>query len=512
MTPELHSTPAATSALLTEEEARYVLLARAFEEADERGVLLPPHERARAVGDPADGAEPGPGPGLVRRARRLTETLEKRAPIVPRLLESTRADPHPLWVLLLAALAGLFTNAIGPSKEINVLAAPLVLVVLWNLGIYTALPFLHRRGAHGAAAGRGRAEGRGPVVRGFERLFRASWLGVLRGDLGSSEVVAHGAARYVETWQRTVRGLLVARLTRLLHLAAIAMVLGIIAGMYLRGLVLEYHATWESTFLSAHAAERVLRAVLAPALFVTGTELPPLPDPAQSATLSAAPWIHLHAVTAVLLVLIPRSFLAWRESRRARQLAAAVPIDLTPAYYRRLVAPRGGSGTRALVLPYGYRPAPRSADALKALLHDVFGARADLRTAERLDYGDELEDAPPEVRGEGATELPDCVVVLFGLSQTPESEVHGRFLEALRERVRESGQLLVLVDGSPYARRLEATATAVERMEERRRAWNRVVRDAGLEPVHIELAVPPSDELVTAVTRGLWPVPELAQA
>ena len=44
-------------------------------------LLLPPHERARASSDPpSDADEVDPGPRLVRRARHLTETLEKLAP------------------------------------------------------------------------------------------------------------------------------------------------------------------------------------------------------------------------------------------------------------------------------------------------------------------------------------------------------------------------------------------------------------------------------------------------
>ena len=66
------------------------------------------------------------------------------------------------------------------------------------------------------------------------------------------------------------------------------------------------------------------------------------------------------------------------------------------------------------------------------------------------------------------------------LAQSPEAEVQGRFVEAFRDSRshggRDAPRLLVLLDEERYA----ATAEA-ERVEERVRAWQRVVREAGCE-------------------------------
>jgi hypothetical protein len=99
--------------------------------------------------------------------------------------------------------------------------------------------------------------------------------------------------------------------------------------------------------------------------------------------------------------------------------------------------------------------------------------------------------------------------VVFALAQTPEPEVHGDVLGALRDWVaRDPGvrRLLVLVDGSGYREGLaDATATPA-RVAERRRAWDRVARDLGLPVAHLDLAGPGPDDLDAAgIEQGCWP-------
>ena len=45
------------------------------------------------------------------------------------------------WILLGSAILGLATNYLGPSQSIHVVYNPIVLLILWNLGVYTALVY-----------------------------------------------------------------------------------------------------------------------------------------------------------------------------------------------------------------------------------------------------------------------------------------------------------------------------------------------------------------------------------
>jgi hypothetical protein len=195
----------------------------------------------------------------------------------------------------------------------------------------------------------------------------------------------------------------------------------------------------------------------------------------------AALWIHLWAITAALVVLLPRGVLAAVALFRERRLASSLAVDPLAGSFRVLLAPDRGAGTAVDVLPYSYGIAGRAADTLRELLHDVFGLRADVRVHDALPYGAEIEQARA---GNGAGPAA-CAVVVFGAVQSPEREVHGRFVRELIDGFGRGTQVLVVVDSSAWhARFREGDA---KREGERRRAWDRVLEEAGVAPLHVDL-------------------------
>jgi hypothetical protein len=264
----------------------------------------------------------------------------------------------------------------------------------------------------------------------------------------------------------------------------------------LRGIAFEYRATWESTLLGAKHVQALLGVVLGPAAALLGRAVPevgPLRDPGSG---DAAIWIHLFGLTAFLVVVVPRAALSLLEAWRARRFSSRIPLDLGERYYRRILAQGRGAARRLTVLPYSFGPEPEVLDRLRALLHDVFGARAAVRVGETLAYGADARQAFGAAAGGGPGE--SCHVVLFNLAQTPESDVHGAFLTDLMTLIEERGErLLVLVDPSGYRRRVPAR----ERWIERLRAWERVVRDTGLAVVAFDRV---DDETSDAVEAALW--------
>ena len=95
-----------------------------------------------------------------------------------------------------------------------------------------------------------------------------------------------------------------------------------------------------------------------------------------------------------------------------------------------------------------------------------------------------------------------ALLVLFGLAQSPESEVHGVFVEELLTRLNHGSRMAVLVDGARYRER----ATDERRLDERHRAWDRVLREAGAPVVHADLDLPLSPETVDQLDVALRPV------
>ena len=297
---------------MTEDDARRVLLLRAYENPpgsapwseDDRAWAT--RQAVAAVGEGAR-----PDAFVATRAALALPRLLPRAPEAARWLE--RRGWHPALValaLLLGLLAGLAVDQLGPPQRVNLLAPAVWAVVLWNLFVYAALwlpapqPGLLAR----LLAGRGTTLPRQPQLQ-------ADWL-------------------------RVAAPLLARRAALLLHTAAAGLALGLIAGLYLRGLVMDYRAGWQSTFLDAGAVQAALRFGLWPASTFTGVPVPEVAPlqlaPGAVATASAAPWIHLFAATLLLAVVLPRVLLAGLAALRAARLARQLPLALDEPYFEAL--------------------------------------------------------------------------------------------------------------------------------------------------------------------------------
>ncbi len=497
---------------LPEAETQAVCLVRAVEEADRTGSLLLHAERRRATaavrGDQEAGTDGAVESWLGARAQALATELEGRVRILSPLRRSTRlVIGLTVPVLLIALILGLATNALGPSRRIPVLAVPLLGLIAWNVLVLVLLG-LRRLAPWGSlaptAAGRLLELLRRLAERAIGRHLRISppapqGAGARSGHGadGEGEILRRAVEGYLEAWFPAAAPLAGRRLARLLHAGAAVLVVGAVAGMYLRGLVFEYRVTWESTFLSSSAVDFLLGWILAPAARLLATEVPSVAAiPSSGTGPLAGPWIHLWAVTGLLFVVVPRLALASWEGRRAAALAARLALRVPEAYLRRLLAAADTAERRIDVLPFSYRPAAGAVTALKSLLYDLFGPRSEIRLQATAAYGTEPVEIEPGVGR--------CRIVLFSLAQTPEVEVHGELLRSLRRELADGRALGLVVDGAVYRRRL-ATAGGERRLAERRRSWDRVAREAGLEAVHVDLEPPLGDEALNRLLAGLWP-------
>jgi hypothetical protein len=478
---------------MDEAAARKTLLVRAWETQPRAPTHWNDDDRAWASRAAAEvEGEHAPADALVaRRAALAVERLGSRDPAVHRALGAITWRPWVGWALaLLALVTGLLSNEAGARQHVNILAPPLLAVIAWNLAVYVALA------AHGAARlVRRQASAPGLLGRALGRVAHAR---------ASSELVQRAAppsAAFLHEWMRASAPLTAARVARVLHVAAFAFALGALAGLYLRGLVLEYRAGWESTFLGVDQVHRLISVLLGPASDLTGI---PIADQARLASIrlpagageNAAPWIHLYGVTVLLLVLVPRLLLAfvsrWREMRLVRHF----PLALDDGYFQRLARAHRGEAAVVSVLPYAIELAPQAALALHALLTQVLRANAHVNIAPTTQFGG--EDAA--VAGTPPGTSPALVATLFALTATPEPENHGAFITAVRKLFAAQTPLVVLVDESAFRQRF---GTTPQRIEERRGAWNRMLAPAGLKPVFIDLMAADAGEAERALTAAL---------
>jgi hypothetical protein len=281
-----------------------------------------------------------------------------------------------------------------------------------------------------------------------------------------------------------------ARLRAVLHLAAGALALGAIAGLYVSGIALEYRATWESTWLDAPAVQRYVDVVLGPAARVLGRPVPEvaaLHGPGLDG--SAAPWIHLWAATLALFVVVPRSALALSSAAVAAWRARRLQVPLDPVYARRALSSARGESVAVSVCCYGCALDPALRERLHALLQALVGSRAAVQDGDRFEYGDEREATLPD-----AAAAPGAVALVFALAQTPEVEVHGEFLQRTVARAHRAGAtLFVVLEAATFRGRIGSEARARERLA----TWGRLLREH-------RLAVVPLDEREDTGEFAVW--------
>ncbi len=314
------------------------------------------------------------------------------------------------------------------------------------------------------------------------RWLEGAWLAGLVRRLGGttrSVAVADAVRRFQRLWLPAAAPLIAARVRVVLHLAALAMALGAVGGMYVSGIAFEYRATWESTWLEAPAVQRYLDLVLGPAARVLGL---PVPDVASlrgpAGEGSAAPWIHLWGTTLGLFVLIPRAALALLDALTAARLSRRLSVHVDAAYARRALHSGRGAATLVEIVYYSCTPDTGLRERLHTILQEQVGARAVIRDGAHLDYG----DGPARVTLPEDPARSGVVGLVFALAQTPEPEVHGEFVERLRERLDRAGwQLRVVLETATYRRRVGSDA----RVRERRATWDRLLRELQLTAIDL---------------------------
>ncbi len=400
---------------------------------------------------------------FVRRARHLQERLAKKFPALADTKDFS-AVSVVFSIAIVAFLLGIATNALGESNRVNIIAFPLLGMLAWNVGVYLLLSV----GWFGTRGRTVRVQSH-PQQRAVMALMLPSRM--LKSHAAPNALAA-GIRRYHDDWTKLAAPLYSARAKYVLHFAAALLALGAVAGMYLRGIGLEYLAGWESTFLSERDLRSLLKFVLAPASALTGIALP---DERQIAALrwsatqpgeNAARWIHLWAMTAVLVIVAPRIALAVAAWVKKKRLASDFRLPDEP-YFRRLLRRNGGERVR--LLPCSYQPSDEVRENIRKSLARVLGESARVEVDEGAPYG--AEESTLAGISEPHAALADFLVVLFNLATTPEEENHQFLLRGLQRLIadgRVARELLALVDESSYRARL---ASDSPRIEERRKAW-----------------------------------------
>ncbi|XYJ10345.1 DUF2868 domain-containing protein [Telluria sp. B2] len=499
---------------MNEQGARRVVLVRAIETADAGHQVLSEDDRKYASRSARELAAWQASDSksavtqdlfLQQRSEQILKRLAERTPAFGAFQKRGLGLPG-FWAALpvLALFAGALLDRIADPHRVDLLSAPLLFIVGWNLLMYVVLlVWALLPGRKGGWAGQG--------------LLRRLSVGKAVAPRKLPAPLASGLGSFLAEWAQLSEPLTRARLSRTVHLSAAAFALGAVLSLYARGLLTQYGAGWESTFLDARQVHTLLSWLFTPALTVfpflqgftladiealrfgagAATTAGTMAAPAMS-TLSGAVsgtvaagagerWVHLYGATILLLVILPRLALALFAALRAGRLARRFPLDLEHPYFRKL-ADSIGAGTPAVlrVLPYSFTLDEARDRGLWTVAAMALGAQARVLLRPTVPYGEEPKEA---LRETGFDEAGVTVTAaLFNLAATPEKENHGAFLDYLSRNSKRG--VAVLLDESSMLERGAGQAGLDVRVNERIALWRQFCSFHGTAATVVNLLQP----------------------
>lgn len=472
---------------MNEQAARDIVLVRAIETSDSKHEILSEDDRRYATRTARELAQwqaaetQGPATAAIflqQRAEQIVKKLAQRHTAFAAFAKRSPGLHGVAWLLpVLALVLGFGLDRITDPHRVDLLSAPLLAIVAWNLLVYLAmLVWLC-------------------IPKAGTMQLRAAWIRRLSvGKAAMPRKMPHalsaGLFAFMADWAQLSARLNAARLARTIHLSAALFAVGALLSLYGRGVLAQYGAGWESTFLDAQQVHDILSVLFWPATALLGLPGFTLADVqalhyqvnSLPVATSGARWVHLYAATLVLLVVAPRLVFALWSGARAALLKRRFPLDLEQPYFRQLNDAAGGEPGLLRVLPYSFTLDEARSKGLEATAAALLGERARVRLVAPVAYGAE----PAALDG---VDLHDPAVtltaLLFNLAATPEKENHGQFLAQMVRALPQ--KFAVLIDESALA----ARTVEPQRLRERIELWREFCIFHGAEPTIVNLLAGP---------------------
>lgn len=475
---------AQASSPMSEAVARDVLMVRAIENADSARQLLSEADRTYATESAMKLAQWDASDG--QSALTPTLLLQKRA----ELLLKKMTERHPAFATFtahrqivrltgialpaLALAAGFAIERIADPHRVDLLSAPLLLILGWNVAVYLAL-----------------LASRFMPALPIRRLTIGLWTRLSNFKTVVPRklppVLALALTQFAMEWLALSAPLSAARAKRIIHLSSACFAIGAVGALYAHGVTARYQAGWESTWLDSAQLHAILTLLFTPASTVfqlpgfSIADVQALQLPQAAAPANGALWVHLYSATLFLFVVLPRLLLALAARWSEKKLVAHFPVDLRQPYFRRISGKIGVAiATLLRVFPYSFTLDERRDRGLATVAQMLLGEPARVMLRPSTAYGQELANEPlPGTAGEADIAH---TVALFNLSATPEKENHGAFIDQFIRW--NTPDFSVMVDESGYRERLGNQAGVEARMGERIALWRQFC-----ELHHVQLSI-----------------------
>ncbi len=331
-------------------DIHHALMINTAEKLDEEGLLIP-HQARREADELLEGDRVGrPSEAIIARSRALSNYLSVNAPALFKVTEHlSTLTTTVLWgSIILSMCLGFGVHSLGEGRQFHLISPILLSLIAWNLISMMLILWTSRETVHSKEALHNdkSIQLRAPRKKSNSKLShfvkRAhTWIQLKVSDLSNDsqrQQLSHHLLQrriltvYLERLWEVTQPQVSAELKRLLHLMSVFFVLGTLLSAYWDGLIYQYQASAESTFLSPERIESLLSLILAPAtLFglgevnLAGFEVT---GKREVLTGEAAIWIHRYALSMICWVVIPRLFLALSETAKVWRISLNLPYQL----------------------------------------------------------------------------------------------------------------------------------------------------------------------------------------
>jgi hypothetical protein len=437
---------------ITEGEAKEIVLVRAMEESLGESSLDTVESASSGTSDSEAGE---PETWLLARARNLSRTLESRYSVsTKKILEQEKRA----WVVFFLSLAvfaflsGVVSNYLSSDGRVNLILNPLVFLFAWNLTLYVfqiLAPLLIKNAPSG-----------GIILKTLQRC----WQFVLRKTIGvitknpREKAISKGLWEYQRYCLANCSRTIFLKLRLALGFAGLALAGGVVTGLYLRGLFVDYSFYVESTFFNAlEFLAGAVKFIYFPVALVFRQEIPPVYGNNGEA------WILFLVLSALFYIGIPRfvlSLVNWFSLAVARN---RVGLDLGDPYFRDLLAPVFNHEREAALILFDCHLREGEEGELLAELSTVFGESFAPIDRQQYKWGDLAEGTAVET---------GTIVFIFNGLQTPEEEVHGEFIKSFQDGW----------DGAFFAA-VRYRGLKNDELARRQKQWDSLLQNAGIEQV-----------------------------
>lgn len=382
---------------------------------------------------------------------------------------SAMATFLPMAILF---LAGAFSNYPGSGGRVNLLFNAVTGYLLWTMFVYLFMAVrslffsnITERAGNSVFV----QKTAGWLQSATAWLFRTFGGTFQEDDKNHSSIISG----FLNSVRDELPHYFLLRARAVTHLWAISLATGILAGLYLRGLAINFEFFWQSTFITGSGfVELLMRIICAPGMLLSGAELPTVA--ARGVSMPGAEWIHLFALSLTGYAIIPRLALYLFTSHRAKQLLKKEIISIDDDYFRDVIFKAKAATAPVTVLVYGFSIGKSDERSIRGEIAQQLGGSVEAEM-HSLSWGD-LQ--PPE-----GVETSGFLAVVFNGIQTPETDIHGVFLSGCASKA--GAGVLVLVDLSNLNQ---------ERYQSRRKTWSQFLSSHKIPASYRFITAPQKEE------------------